>query len=73
MDAKQKLITNVKLAGLYLTKNADKIIGDLDLINDFNIELDFCDYDGMIYTTPKIRINQVHFVNKEINNDGKSI
>lgn len=62
---KEHLIKMVESSGLYLQSNAKEIVGELPLINDFSIKINFCDYDGSFYLVPKISINSVHFVNKK--------
>lgn len=59
---REDLIKMVEAAGLYLQTNSVDIVGNLNLTNDFNINIDFCDYDGMLYKAPKVEIRQTHFV-----------
>ena len=64
-ECQKELIKMVKSAGLYLQANSEDIVGKLGLRAGMNISIDFCDYDGMLYRTPKIEINHKHFVPSE--------
>ena len=65
-DYKKTLAFMVETAGLYLQSNSEDIVGKLDLTNDFSINIDFMDYDGILYRTPKVSIQHTVFAKEPI-------
>lgn len=62
---KQTLIKMISDAGAFLVLNAEDIVGKLDMRNGLSINIDFCDYDGMIFRYPKVQITHGHLIMQE--------